>query len=170
MNQGKYWMLTCNELSDAYVKVTNEGFGEEINSRVEYAKIALEKGESGNIHFQVYICFLAATRFSSVRKMFPGAHIEQRKGNHLEAKNYIGSSEKSGSVLWVAEVGTDKDIPVLAPAQKRKMVATRKCSWHVCASCHYDVSSFPTYLQQTAPPARVNLWVGGWLPARVGLC
>ena len=28
MNQGKYWMLTCNELSDAYVKVTNEGFGE----------------------------------------------------------------------------------------------------------------------------------------------
>ena len=22
-----------------------------------------------------------------------------------------------------------------------------KCSWHVCASCHYDVSSFPTYLQ-----------------------
>ena len=25
MNQGKYWMLTCNELSDAYVKVTNEG-------------------------------------------------------------------------------------------------------------------------------------------------
>ena len=22
----------------------------------------------------------------------------------------------------------------------------------------------------TAPPARVNLWVGGWLPARVGLC
>lgn len=121
MNQGKYWMLTCNELSDAYVKVTNEGFGEEINSRVEYAKIALETGESGNIHFQIYICFLAATRFSSVRKMFPGAHIEQRKGNHLEAKNYIGSSEKSGSVLWVAEVGTDKDIPVLAPAQKRKM-------------------------------------------------
>ena len=22
----------------------------------------------------------------------------------------------------------------------------------------------------TAPPARVNLWVGGWLPAHVGLC
>ena len=27
-----------------------------------------------------------------------------------------------------------------------------KCSWHVCASCHYDVSSFPTYLQQPHPP------------------
>ena len=29
---------------------------------------------------------------------------------------------------------------------------------------------FPTYLQKPHPPARVNLWVGGWLPARVGLC
>ena len=49
----------------------------------------------------------------------------------------------------------------IPPCVNRKIVATRKCSWHVCASCHYDVSSFPTYLQATAPPARVNLWVGG---------
>ena len=48
----------------------------------------------------------------------------------------------------------------IPPCVNRKIVATRKCSWHVCASCHYDVSSFPTYLQRTAPPARVNLL--GW--------
>ena len=43
-----------------------------------------------------------------------------------------------------------------------KIVAARKCSWHVCASCHYDVSSFPTYLQSNRTPRpRVNLWVGG---------
>ena len=47
------------------------------------------------------------------------------------------------------------------PCVNRKIVATRKCSWHVCASCHYDVSSFPTYLQSNRTPARVNLWVGG---------
>ena len=35
----------------------------------------------------------------------------------------------------------------IPPCVNRKIVATRKCSWHVCASCHYDVSSFPTYLQ-----------------------
>ena len=26
------------------------------------------------------------------------------------------------------------------------------------------------FTKQPHPPARVNLWVGGWLPARVGLC
>ena len=42
-----------------------------------------------------------------------------------------------------------------SPCVNRKIVATRKkCSWHVCASCHYDVSSFPTYLQSNATPAR----------------
>ena len=29
---------------------------------------------------------------------------------------------------------------------------------------------FSDIFTATAPPARVNLWVGGWLPARVGLC
>ena len=48
------------------------------------------------------------------------------------------------------------------PCVNRKIVATRKCSWHVCASslrCQF----FSDILQATAPPARVNLWAGGWL-------
>ena len=40
----------------------------------------------------------------------------------------------------------------IPPCVNRKIVATRKCSWHVCASCHYDVSSFPTYLQSNRTP------------------
>ena len=48
-------------------------------------------------------------------------------------------------------------IPPLRP----KDSGNAKCSWHVCASCHYDVSSFPTFTKQPHPPARVNLWVGG---------
>ena len=47
----------------------------------------------------------------------------------------------------------------IPPCVNRKIVATRKCSWHVCASCHYDVSSF-RHIQQNRTPARVNLW--GW--------
>ena len=59
----------------------------------------------------------------------------------------------------------------IPPCVNRKIVATRKCSWHVCASCHYDVSSFPTYLQSNRTPRpRKSLGWGGWLPARVGLC
>ena len=50
----------------------------------------------------------------------------------------------------------------IPPLRQPKDSGNAKCSWHVCASCHYDVSSFPTYLQkQPHPPARVNLWVGG---------
>ena len=76
MNQGKYWMLTCNELSDAYVKVTNEGFGE--NAKM----------------------LVACLRVVSLRCQF-----------------------------------------------------------------FSDI-----FTKQPHPPARVNLWGGGWLPARVGLC
>ena len=56
------------------------------------------------------------------------------------------------------------------PCVNRKIVATRKCSWHVCASCHYDVSSFPTYLQSNRTPCPRKSLGWGWLPARVGLC
>ena len=55
----------------------------------------------------------------------------------------------------------------IPPLRQPKDSGNAKMPWHVCASCHYDVSSFPTYLQRNRTPARVNLWVGGWLPARV---
>ena len=58
----------------------------------------------------------------------------------------------------------------IPPCVNRKIVATRKCSWHVCASCHYDVSSFPTYLQRNRTPCPRKSLGWGWLPARVGLC
>ena len=57
----------------------------------------------------------------------------------------------------------------IPPLRQPKDSGNAKCSWHVCASCHYDVSSF-RHIYSNRTPARVNLWAGGWLPARVGLC
>ena len=51
-----------------------------------------------------------------------------------------------------------------------KIVATRKCSWHVCASCHYDVSSFPTYLQSNRTPCPRKSLGWGVVFTSVGLC
>lgn len=72
---------------------------------VRYAKVALEVGEAGNRHFQVYLYFPGKRRFSSVKKLFPSAHIEPRFGTHQQASDYIGQEEKSGTVLWVEEFG-----------------------------------------------------------------
>ena len=55
----------------------------------------------------------------------------------------------------VRGLGAKDELKILnqiPPCVNRKIVATRKCSWHVCASCHYDVSSFPTYLQSNRTP------------------
>ena len=50
------------------------------------------------------------------------------------------------------------------PCVNRKIVATRKCSWHVCASCHLRCQFFSDiFTKQPHPLPRVNLWVGGWL-------
>ena len=58
----------------------------------------------------------------------------------------------------------------IPPCVNRKIVATRNARG-MSARRHYDVSSFPTYLQQPHPPCpRKSLGWGGWLPARVGLC
>ena len=47
----------------------------------------------------------------------------------------------------------------IRPCVNRKIVATRKCSWHVCASCHYDVSSFRHITGNRTPCPRKSL---GW--------
>ena len=41
----------------------------------------------------------------------------------------------------------------IPPLRQPKDSGNAKCSWHVCASCHYDVSSFPTYFTSNRTPA-----------------
>ena len=58
----------------------------------------------------------------------------------------------------------------IPPCVNRKIVATRNARGMSARRVITMSVLFRHIYKATAPPARVNLWVGGWLPARVGLC
>ena len=64
----------------------------------------------------------------------------------------LGAKDELKILKWQIRIIMEGVYFRFRPCVNRKIVATRKCSWHVCASCHYDVSSFPTYLQSNRTP------------------
>lgn len=57
--------------------------------KVEYCCWDEERGDSGNLHIHLYIEFLDAKTPSAVCKIFPGAHVEQRKGDPNIMRRYV---------------------------------------------------------------------------------
>lgn len=55
---------------------------------VAYCIIGAEVGEGGTRHLQGYIELHKRTKFSTVLKMLPGCHVEQRRGTQKQAREY----------------------------------------------------------------------------------
>lgn len=54
-----------------------------------YYCLADEIGESGTPHTHIYIVFSAPVRFSTIKNLFPTAHIEKAMGTSQENRDYI---------------------------------------------------------------------------------
>lgn len=68
----------------------------------------LERGEeTGYLHWQVLIDHPHAIRFSTLKNLFPTAHIEPRKGNLVQAIAYVTKAETFAGV----SIGNMKDVP-----------------------------------------------------------
>lgn len=63
-------------------------------SRVIFACYAREIGENGTPHIHIYIVFPTARRFSTIKKLFPGAHIEKTYGSVQDNIDYIKKEGK----------------------------------------------------------------------------
>lgn len=53
-----------------------------------------EVGESGTYHTHIYFVTQNAMNFSTVKKLFPEAHIEKAKGSNIENRDYIRKEGK----------------------------------------------------------------------------
>lgn len=60
----------------------------------EYLIIGYETGEKGTPHIQGYIELKKRTRFETLKKMMPRAHIETRKGTSAQAADYCKKDGK----------------------------------------------------------------------------
>ena len=86
------WFLVINEKAyTKQIKYDNlKNYIENIiKLNTEYYCFNEEKGDTGNLHIHLYLELKNPLSFSSIQKKFQGAHIEIRRGNPSEARNYV---------------------------------------------------------------------------------
>lgn len=87
--QSRKWIITINNPSDkgfSHEKI--EAILEEIPKMV-YWCMCDEIGENMTYHTHIYYALEAAQRFSRVKKIFNGAHIDMAKGTSQQNRDYI---------------------------------------------------------------------------------
>lgn len=93
-SQSKYWVFTINNPKPDYADVHGA-------KKWSYMVIGKEVGDEGTPHLQGFIEYETRTRFSTVKKQLPRAHIEPMYGTTTEAINYCkkdGDWEEYGQV------------------------------------------------------------------------
>jgi len=59
----------------------------------DYAYLVYQIEQETTVHVQGYVVFNSRKRFTTVKRMLPTAHLERRRGTHLEAKAYCMKTE-----------------------------------------------------------------------------
>lgn len=66
------------------------------SDKTTYLIYGKEIGENGTPHLQIYVEYGSSKRFDTMKKRYPRAHIEKRKGTALSASNYC---KKDGNFI-----------------------------------------------------------------------
>lgn len=92
--QCRKWFLTINNPTDK--DITHNTIKDNINimKKVTYWCMCDEIGEEGTYHIHIYFALENGIRFSTVKGLFPTAHIEPAKGKHIENREYIRKEGK----------------------------------------------------------------------------
>lgn len=82
---------------------------------LKYCVFQREKGEKETEHIQMYIEFSRSIRFIKMKKWFPTAHIEKRRGTRKQARDYcMKEDSRVGQVIeigeWVDSQGKRTDL------------------------------------------------------------
>ncbi|WP_458407197.1 replication protein [Anaerotignum sp.] len=86
--QSKYWLLTIN--NPDHHSITEESIIETLNLfQLEYWCYGKEISETGTPHFHIFMVLKTSSRFSTIKRRFPTAHIEDSKGMPAENRNYV---------------------------------------------------------------------------------
>lgn len=89
--QARRWFFTINN-----EERTDEEFASYVQSleHFKYVCFQRERGEKEQTeHIQMFLIFSVAKRFSTIKKYFPRAHIEEVKGTNVQARDYCSKSE-----------------------------------------------------------------------------
>jgi hypothetical protein len=87
------WLLTINYMEVDPPTDDELNFTLQNLKHIKYYIFQLEQGEQGTKHHQLYLSFSQNQRFSTIKKLFPTAHIEARKGTHDQAVKYCSKDD-----------------------------------------------------------------------------
>ena len=88
-NIGRNWILTINYKDTPAMPDEELAYYLQSLEKIQFYAFQLERSASDTLHHQIYIIFKANQRFSKLKKLFPKAHIEFRRGSHEEALFYV---------------------------------------------------------------------------------
>ncbi|WP_222430788.1 hypothetical protein [Cohnella terricola] len=103
--QSRKWQITINFKNRKQIDHT--AIKKELSqiTPILYFCMADEVGEQGTPHIHIFIACSSPVRFSTIKRHFPEAHIEQARGSCKENKQYV---EKSGK--WESDPKSDTSI------------------------------------------------------------
>nr|WAE42349.1 MAG: replication associated protein [Cressdnaviricota sp.] len=122
--QLRTWFLTINNYSEAEHEKA-------LDYECDYSIVAQEVGEEENVpHIHMYYEFKAGVRFSTLKKAFPRADIEPRKGSAKQAITYC---KKQGEYIEkgkAKEQGKRTDLEEVSEMVMEKKTLREICSEH----------------------------------------
>lgn len=111
------YFITVNEKTMTDLALTYENmlsFFERNKLTYEYLAFDEERGKAGNEHLHIYVEFFNPRKFSVVKNLFKGAHIEPRRTNPAMLRNYIA---KPKGIKW-GKMKEEKNDTVIKPIQE----------------------------------------------------
>jgi hypothetical protein len=88
------WIITINYLNKEPIHDKELERQLQKLEDIQYYIFQLEQGEKENVkHHQMYLLFTKRKYFTWIKEQFPTAHIEQRRGSHIQAKEYCSKTD-----------------------------------------------------------------------------
>lgn len=104
--QSRKWQLTINNPSDkGYTHDLLKEKADTLKSLV-YWCLSDEIGENKTYHIHFYLAFASAVRFSTLQKLFEGAHFEMAKGTSQQNRDYVFKKGK-----WEKDKKKETNLP-----------------------------------------------------------
>lgn len=108
-SRAKYWVFTINNPTEEETESFNNALREE---KISYYCFGKEIGEQGTRHLQGYLELPQRRRINWLKRLWPRAHFEVRRGNASQARDYCrkdGDFREEGEISRIAK-GERSDI------------------------------------------------------------
>lgn len=104
--QTRKWLVTINNPSDHDMSHdVIKGILNELKGLV-YACVSDEVGAEGTYHTHIFLCFGSARRFTTIKKLFPSAHLDFCRGTSQDNRDYVFKEGK-----WVGNEKEGTNLP-----------------------------------------------------------